>query len=538
MGLVLAQDIKLAANVGRLGAVQTLFQLLTPTQKPPTLSAALDCLKLTTASAECIDAVTENSAVLAHLFLLMADVPALSASILGIVNDFATHSAKVVLEAMRHGELRWTSLLWRPRVALRGATLRYSAPPSNPPSISPSTRRAGIVSYALDIMVNQKDAALSAKATALVAKMARDKMHGAKISKQLAHYLPAGVVMTLADEGQAASFSIHKSYSTPEVMWNNELCKVFQAALVEKVSALAAGQRAAVAAHGSGEEGEGEDLGSQGEQCKALLKAAALESLGEAVGYDELSKELFLGGCYLRLYLKEPQYEMRNPRKFFEGCMQRYLEIVDPEKEPPESEKAYGAGEISHITTAAVCVLKVRTDLADHLVNLGYLGGVMDGCSTDFTKRCMLKLLHELATNRACVNKFAATDVVERLLKMCSADLKELLLPLQIMSRMMLTSDGSPTQGTIVGQMMEGELVELLFTLLDGPAVDTGDRDRLARVTATNVLKTMSGNSLHAEDVEAKLSAYDSWPEYRDQKHDLFVASDSSVMSEVLSLTN
>lgn len=60
----------------------------------------------------------------------------------------------------------------------------------------------------------------------------------------------------------------------------------------------------------------------------SLSAAAAFEwalPATAAVQYDKLRGELYLGGAYVRLFLRNPKHPLRNPAKFAEGILERYV---------------------------------------------------------------------------------------------------------------------------------------------------------------------------------------------------------------------
>ena len=98
---------------------------------------------------------------------------------------------------------------------------------------------------------------------------------------------------------------------------------------------------------------------------------------GFFVQYESLKAEFCIGGVYVRLFLKEPSFNLRDPRRFVEALMAKFFE--ECEKQLPQksgismavavtSRNAVGSGEAIVIagedlctmtTNAIVCVLKV-----------------------------------------------------------------------------------------------------------------------------------------------------------------------------------
>ena len=91
------------------------------------------------------------------------------------------------------------------------------------------------------------------------------------------------------------------------------------------------------------------------------------------VRYPEIEAELCIGGIYVRLFLKEPTYDLKDPLGFLEQLMLRW--IGDSEAQNPANAAeaatdgsaaivASGSGDtLTAITSAIVYLLKVRAQL-------------------------------------------------------------------------------------------------------------------------------------------------------------------------------
>lgn len=82
--------------------------------------------------------------------------------------------------------------------------------------------------------------------------------------------------------------------------------------------------------------------------------------------YEELAGEMFVGGVYVRLFLKNPGAALRAPEAFLEGLMAEYLSAVADDS-PPRRDAAL------LLAAAAVELLRRNPGLADHAVALGYV---------------------------------------------------------------------------------------------------------------------------------------------------------------------
>ena len=77
-----------------------------------------------------------------------------------------------------------------------------------------------------------------------------------------------------------------------------------------------------------------------------------------------------VGGIYVRLFLKDPKFPLRNPKRFLEGLLDQYVSSVaathyDTHAADPELPLLLSA--------ALVSLLRVHPALADHVGYLGYV---------------------------------------------------------------------------------------------------------------------------------------------------------------------
>lgn len=101
------------------------------------------------------------------------------------------------------------------------------------------------------------------------------------------------------------------------------------------------------------------------------------------VTYKKLKDELCVGGVYVRLYLKEPTFSLRDPTSFLERLLHRWaleLEMVSSAK--PDTTHRSGLGQeivsaqqdkLELVTSASIYLCKVRETLCDKLSEWGYM---------------------------------------------------------------------------------------------------------------------------------------------------------------------
>ncbi len=82
--------------------------------------------------------------------------------------------------------------------------------------------------------------------------------------------------------------------------------------------------------------------------------------------FDNLKSELFIGGVYVRLFLKNPSFPLRAPKGFLEGLLKTYLADI-------AEGSAASQERVIVLSAAAAELLRHHQGLADHAVTLGYV---------------------------------------------------------------------------------------------------------------------------------------------------------------------
>ncbi|KAA8535011.1 hypothetical protein F0562_030014 [Nyssa sinensis] len=254
----------------------------------------------------------------------------------------------------------------------------------------------------------------------LLGKLVAQPMHGPRVAITLARFLPDGLVSVIRDgPGEAVVCALEQTTETPELVWT---------------PAMAASLSAQIATMAS-------DL--YREQMKGRVLDWDVPE--QASGPQEMRDEPQVGGIYVRLFLKDPKFPLRNPKRFLEGLLDQYLSSIaathyDVQALDPELPLLLSA--------ALVSLLRVHPALADHVGYLGYVpklvsavayegrretmasGEIKNGSYTDGiyesedsstqpgsqtlqerVRLSCLRVLHQLAASTTCAEAMAATSV-------------------------------------------------------------------------------------------------------------------------------
>ncbi|KAK8945096.1 hypothetical protein KSP39_PZI008112 [Platanthera zijinensis] len=405
-----------------------------------------------------------------------------------------------------------------------------------------AAKHGGVVYFLELIFPLQEEIPLPQRAAAasLLGKLIGQSMHGPRVAITLARFLPDGLVSVIRDgPGEAVIASLEQTTETPELVWTPAMATSLSAQL----STMA------------------DDL------YREQMKGSVIDwdITEQASGPHVMRDEPQVGGIYVRLFLKDPKFPLRNPKRFLEGLLDQYVSsiaathyethIVDPELP-------------LLLSAALVSLLRVHPTLADHVGYLGYLPKLVSAMAYEGRREVMasgeqkigsedgpsepdeqnvqgrvrlscLRVLHQLASSTTCAEAMAATSVgtpqVVPLLMKAIGWHGGSILALETLKRVVVA--GNRARDALVAQGLKVGLVEILLGLLDWRA---GGRHGLCaqmkwneseasigRVLAVEVLHAFATDGAHCVKVREILNASDVWSAYKDQRHDLFLPSNA-----------
>ncbi|KAK7330189.1 hypothetical protein VNO77_24376 [Canavalia gladiata] len=416
------------------------------------------------------------------------------------------------------------------------------------PELAWAAAKHGGVVYILELLLPLKEEIplqQRAMAASLLGKLVGQPMHGPRVAITLARFLPDGLVSVIRDgPGEAVVVALEQTTETPELVWTPAMA----ASLSAQISTMAS------------------------ELYREQMKGRVVDwdVPEQASGQQEMRDEPQVGGIYVRLFLKDPKFPLRNPKRFLEGLLDQYLSSIaathyEAQTVDPELPLLLSA--------ALVSLLRVHPALADHVGYLGYVpklvaavafegrretmasGEVNNGKYADQTydpeteentqtpqervRLSCLRVLHQLAASTTCAEAMAATSVgtpqVVPLLMKAIGWQGGSILALETLKRVVVA--GNRARDALVAQGLKVGLVEVLLGLLDWRA---GGRNgfssqmkwneseaSIGRVLAIEVLHAFATEGAHCTKVREILNNSDVWSAYKDQKHDLFLPSNA-----------
>ncbi|KAJ9443701.1 DnaJ-like protein subfamily C GRV2 [Diplonema papillatum] len=235
--------------------------------------------------------------------------------------------------------------------------------------------------------------------------------------------------------------------------------------------------------------------------------------LPDSINAEKPIDEYEVGGVYLKLYVKQPAWDLRSPRKFLTALFEECL--VKLEEDPAAEE------EVELVSKSIVCLLNTRTVLADQVPQLGHLPKLFSAISKakPVTSHAALQVVHQLASSKAVVESMGGMNSVQPLLDFMRASGvpdDQLGQVIETIERMM--TKNNPERGCLVKKALDCDLPQELFNVLDKTSSSA------VRAVAVKALKAMAGGSSpNCQVVREVLAENPKWETYQAQKHDLFL---------------
>ena len=200
---------------------------------------------------------------------------------------------------------------------------------------------------------------------------------GPLISPLLYKFLPNALVSMLKDEGAEAMLRVFdKESELPDLIWDAEMRGELRKGVREILDDLMRMR----------------DAKAAGDACPSDDDGDFTLPPTFSVRYPKLRDELYIGGTYVRLFLKEPSFKLRDPNWFLESLLLRWMQELNAftgdrtnntssndgstnDDETTGNELISSqADTLEQITSAAVCLCKLQPHLCNKLAEWGYIG--------------------------------------------------------------------------------------------------------------------------------------------------------------------
>jgi DnaJ family protein C protein 13 len=296
------------------------------------------------------------------------------------------------------------------------------------------------------------------------------------------------------------------------------------------------------------------------------------------VRYTVTEGELRVGGVYVRLFLKEPTFPLRDPKGFLEALLRRLVQegnhligmtsedsaevasATAAAKAEAEDEEKSGGVKVVHvsekqkaaatqggsslvlrgedvatqITHGIVCLLRTRAQLCEHVAALGYvdtLVPMLGRCSGksarfDLSIQCM-RVLQVLGGDKVAVVAMAKCNAIRMVLRSMQPLHRDAAFTLEALEAILKT-DQQCGHG-MVQQMLAAGAVDMLMQWVSTEDVSHLIDQSAFKVHAIAILKLLEGDELHGPAAVSRLGGHSAeWDKYKYQKHDLFISKNDT----------
>lgn len=366
------------------------------------------------------------------------------------------------------------------------------------------------------------------KAVALLSKLMLNPVKGSEAATSLRRFIPEPLVRLLKGRAAEATLKVFDSVSeTPELFWTLKMREEARSAVREL-------------------------LHFDGDSHAGFLRRLALPP-SYSIFYAELADEIYIGGVYIRLYLKQRTYRLQNPVFFLEQLLVVWESAFN--SQVPQSSAANGDYNSSHselilgkedflgmLTSCIICVMSTEDGISDHLFSWGLdhrLFSLMaTALSTD--KRGVplvsaLRLVKELVSVRGShINNTVAnaeTSIIFTLMNALKASNdpsslevhKDAVLTAEIL-KIIFQHAMYPTLDALVNDAITAKLPEFILDNILAAELTHVRNYSALRINAVETLKAMCECDEYADLLISLLSSRKIWNKYRSQSQDLFIS--------------
>jgi DnaJ family protein C protein 13 len=393
-----------------------------------------------------------------------------------------------------------------------------------------STRMLGCI-FGIKGHVSAYQSRLSA--VSLLSKFLWNPTRGPEASNMLRRFIPEPVVVLLRSKAGNASLQVLDDVcENPEMIWTSQM----QGELRQALTAL---------------------MHADSSDVDKAFSTPPNISPDYTVAYQQLASELYVGGVYIRLFLKQPTFRLSNPIFFLEKLVE-FWESAFNTQCPAASTLSDSQGDsravvlgnedfLSLMTSSIVCVLKGEPSVFDHLLGWGFAHTLCDLLQRALTTgrrgtpvTCVMRLLHQMVHRVDAVDNLATApvDIIKQVARalgqtdppaLSDAKIvlpKESSIYVELLKRIFQTKY-SQQLGHFVQMALQVELPSFLLTHVIGASSECLQNVRspaAMRIHAVDLVKAIvAADEFAAAPLQALLDDHPSWAEYRDQSHDLFI---------------
>jgi len=332
--------------------------------------------------------------------------------------------------------------------------------------------------------------------------MSADQVHGSRVQIALLRFIPQAFLGSIRQDVTAAVYQFDGIHENPELIWTVATREQFRSIMDT--------------------------------MCNGLLKNQLKDPSYRLdipedyrIEYDDIKGEVEIGGVYIRLFLKQPAWSLRNPKQFLEALLTRYIEAYN---QAARSDAAAAAAPevMDTILAATNALLSSTPSLCDYAAKTGHLAKIatlMDNAGLP-RQPTAIGIVNIFVNSQLCVETLGTTPCSIRAIieYLDSGDAKPILRAADTLDKCFMKNVCASEVACLVSQLLTCNGQNRMLKVLEGSydmKLATDASEAKARIVSAlqNAIRDVS----HGERLRELLDANPVWANYRNQRHDLFL---------------
>lgn len=486
--LALAIKFNPGVEINCIGHFKLLFSLLMINQLSDVQDMALHVIKNITSNGKCVNDIADSN-VLVYLWMILF-------SSRSTANQHNNNGSEPTQSNKKDTAAAINNIYQDDGPVSRSILILDILLPmiGNSKLVKETIAKGGLV-YLIHLFSNSTDTDVRSKSSDLMSRITVDKLSGFQASLILNRFLPMIIVDAMKNSSKDAINLFDNNQENPELIWNSEIRQHVKSSSSKLATEI------------------------YEEQTKnpAYEWQMALDfNLLNGTNQDEL----VVAGVYLRLFNQNPTWVLRKPREFLTELMNTFQSLI---KAPTDNQS-----KLEMVTQALKNLLNAQPGLLELIPAMGHVHSIVAGIFSksnkdEFVSKSCLIILAELGSSRACVDNMSTRDSLLSEIKAAMSNIPDTIDIACFGLRKIY--EFSPVNDRIVQQAIEANFITYLLDVLNS------NQSAQTRALIVKAIKSMTKNQTYGQHVETILGKSKTWSEYSDQKHDLFISNEPSLVA-------
>lgn len=327
------------------------------------------------------------------------------------------------------------------------------------------------------------------EACVAMTKACGDKLHGPKVFLRSCKLIPAVFIETMKENTTQSCQMFETWQENPELVWNAQK----RDRCVELLSKLKSG-------------------------IVEILRsdpAAYWKLPDDAV--HERPEDIQVGGVYLALFLKQPNWSVRKPKDFLIALLEKFVACTSDQNVEAET--------LELVTSCTAQFLAGQTSITDYMVALGYTQKLFKMLESREPAVVVsaARVVREICNSKPVVESMVGFDPVASIIVAFERLPDEITLIMDALERLVSRSS---EKANMIKLALASKVPQKLLAMLE-TGMSNCAQPAAARAIVVKVIKSMLtvDDPVYGPQLVAILEANPIWLKFKDQSHELFLTN-------------